>query len=63
MDINYIGLGAYRATSTKSDAQVLGESLDTLASFSKYPVGAIGGVKINDTFLHVTYHVIGSGLL
>ncbi|MFA6143256.1 MAG: thiamine phosphate synthase [Sulfurimonas sp.] len=63
LDINYIGLGAYRATSTKSDAHVLGESLDTLASFSKYPVGAIGGVKISDSFLHVTYHVIGSGLL
>ncbi|MCX6074451.1 MAG: thiamine phosphate synthase [Campylobacterales bacterium] len=63
LDIHYIGLGAYRATSTKSDAHVLGENLDTLAAFSNHPVGAIGGVKINDTFLHVTYHVIGSGLL
>jgi thiamine-phosphate pyrophosphorylase len=63
LDINYIGLGAYRATTTKSDAQVLGESLDTLASFSNHPVGAIGGVKIDDRFNHVTYHVIGSGLL
>lgn len=63
LDINYIGLGAYRATSTKSEAKVLGESLDELASYSKHPVGAIGGVKINDVFQHVTYHVIGSGLL
>ena len=63
LDINYIGLGAYRSTQTKSDAKVLGESLDTLAALSKHPVGAIGGVKISDTFKHVTYHVIGSGLL
>ncbi len=63
LDINYIGLGAYRATSTKSEAKVLGESLDELASYSKHPVGAIGGVKIDDTFEYVTYHVIGSGLL
>ncbi|MFZ3053079.1 MAG: thiamine phosphate synthase [Sulfuricurvum sp.] len=63
LDINYIGLGAYRATSTKSEAKVLGESLDTLASYSKHPVGAIGGVKMADSFQYVTYHVIGSGLL
>lgn len=63
LDINYVGLGAYRATSTKSEAKLLGESLDELASYSKHPVGAIGGVKISDTFKHVTYHVIGSGLL
>ncbi len=63
LDINYIGLGAYRSTATKSEAKVLGESLDELASFSKHPVGAIGGVKITDTFQYVTYHVIGTGLL
>lgn len=63
LNINYIGLGAYRATSTKSEAKVLGESLDTLASYSKHPVGAIGGIKLDDTFEYVTYHVIGTGLL
>ncbi len=63
LDINYIGLGAYRATSTKSEAKVLGESLDKLASYSKHPVGAIGGVKMADSFQNVTYNVIGSGLL
>ena len=63
LDINYIGLGAYRATSTKSEAKVLGDSLDTLASYSKHPVGAIGGIKLDDTFDYVTYHVIGTGLL
>ncbi len=63
LDINYIGLGAYRATSTKSDAKVLGDTLDEIAAHSKHPVGAIGGVKLEDQFQHVTYHVIGSGLL
>ncbi|MDD2368208.1 MAG: thiamine phosphate synthase [Sulfuricurvum sp.] len=63
LDINYIGLGAYRATSTKSDAKVLGEKLDELSSLSNHPVAAIGGVKLDDTFKYVTYHVIGSGLL
>ncbi|HUH41526.1 MAG TPA: thiamine phosphate synthase [Sulfurimonas sp.] len=64
MDLNYIGLGAYRSTDTKSDVTtVLGEKLDHLASLSKHCVGAIGGVKESDEFSHVTYHVIGSGLL
>lgn len=63
LDINYIGLGAYRATATKSDAKVLGDQLDVIASHSKHPVAAIGGVKLDDHFEYVTYHVIGSGLL
>lgn len=63
LDLNYIGLGAYRATSTKSDAKVLGEDLDTIAAHSKHPVAAIGGVKLDDTFQHIAYRVVGSGLL
>jgi thiamine-phosphate pyrophosphorylase len=64
MDLNYIGLGAYRNTDTKSDVTtVLGEKLDSLASQSKHYVAAIGGVRESDKFVHVTYHVIGSGLL
>lgn len=63
LDINYIGLGAYRATNTKSDAKVLGDELDTIAAYSKHPVAAIGGVTLNDTFHHVSYRVMGSGLL
>jgi len=64
MDLNYIGLGAYRPTTTKNDiSNVLGEKLDTLAKLSQHPVAAIGGVKKEDKFSHVTYHVIGSGLL
>lgn len=63
LDLNYIGLGAFRSTSTKKDAGVLGESLDVLAKCSTHPVAAIGGIKIDDVFEYVTYHVIGSGLL
>lgn len=64
MDLNYIGLGAYRKTTTKSDAtNFLGDKLDEIAKLSKHYVAAIGGVLPSDTFEHVTYHVIGSGLL
>ena len=64
MDLNYVGLGAFRTTSTKKDiSTVLGDKLDMIASKSKHFVGAIGGVKKDDTFNHVTYHVIDSGLL
>jgi len=63
MDLNYIGLGAYRSTLTKDVSVVLGENLDAIAAKSKHPVGVIGGVRKDDIFAHVTYHVIGSGLL
>ena len=63
LELNYIGLGAYRSTATKKEAGVLGNTLDALAKYSTHPVAAIGGVKTDDVFKHVTYHVIGSGLL
>jgi thiamine-phosphate pyrophosphorylase len=64
MDLNYIGLGAFRDTNTKKVISgILGDSLDSIAAKSKHFVGAIGGVKKDDRFEHVTYHVIGSGLL
>lgn len=63
LDLNYVGLGAYRATPTKSDAKVLGERLDAIAALSRHPVAAIGGVRPDDTFQNVTYHVIGSAIL
>ena len=62
LDLNYIGLGAFRPTSTKDVTNILGDSLDNLASLSDFPVGAIGGVQLSDTFEHVTYLVIGSDL-
>jgi len=64
MDLNYIGLGAFRATSTKTDVSTaLGDKLDSIASNSKHLVAAIGGVKLDDKFSYVKYRVIGSGLL
>jgi len=64
MDLNYIGLGAFRATNTKKDISgVLGDKLDAIAAKSKHFVGAIGGVKLTDTFSNVRYNVIGSGLI
>ena len=62
LEIDYIGLGAYRATSTKDDASVLKESLSDLASLSFKPVGAIGGVRVEDEIDGVTYAVVGSDL-
>ena len=64
LDVNYIGLGAYRDTTTKKDVcHVLGDELDAIAQHSHHYVAAIGGVKMTDTFKNVTYHVVGSGLL
>jgi thiamine-phosphate pyrophosphorylase len=64
MDVNYIGLGAYRNTNTKKDiGAILEDELDSIAAKSKHLVAAIGGVKLDDKFDNVTYHVIGSGLL
>lgn len=64
MDLNYIGLGAYRNTSTKKDISgVLGEKVNSLASKSRHFVGVIGGVRLDDKFENIRYKVIGSGLL
>lgn len=63
LDLNYIGLGAYRATSTKSEANVGGERLLDAAKSSTHPVAIIGGVRLDDSFeAPIVYKVIGSGL-
>ena len=63
LDLDYIGLGAYRATDTKSEANVGGKTLLEAAKHSKHPVGIIGGVRMDDTFeAPIVYKVIGSGL-
>ncbi|QFR49364.1 thiamine phosphate synthase [Sulfurimonas lithotrophica] len=64
LDLNYIGLGAYRDTSTKKDiSAVLGDKIENIASKSIHPVAVIGGVKLEDKFENISYKVIGSGLL
>lgn len=64
MDLNYIGLGAYRDTFTKKDiSDVLGDKIQSIAAKSEHLVAAIGGIKLDDKIENVTYHVIGSGLI
>ncbi|MDQ1339912.1 MAG: thiamine-phosphate pyrophosphorylase [Campylobacterota bacterium] len=63
LDLDYIGLGAYRATGTKKEAKVSGEALLEIAKYSKHPVGIIGGVRLEDAFEEpIVYKVIGSDL-
>ncbi len=64
LDIDYIGLGAYRQTDTKKDATVSGGELLEIAKLSKHPVAIIGGVKLSDSFDKsiIKYRVIGSDL-
>ncbi|WP_456451013.1 thiamine phosphate synthase [Hydrogenimonas sp.] len=63
LPLDYVGLGAYRATTTKSDARVLGErKLPELAALSRHPVAAIGGVRVDDAIPHVRWNVVGSGI-
>ena len=63
LNLDYIGLGAYRGTQTKSEAKVVGVEVLELAKLSIHPVGVIGGVKLTDTFPNqITYSVIGSDL-
>lgn len=61
-NLDYVGLGAYRNTSTKDVEYLLGENLAQIASHSKHPVAAIGGVQIDDRIQNVTYNVVGNGL-
>jgi len=63
LDLDYIGLGAYRSTNTKDVSNILGDNISYLAQISNHPVGAIGGVKLDDDIANITYNVIGSGLL
>lgn len=63
LDIDYIGLGAYRTTSTKIDAKVKGEELLNIAKESIHPVAIIGGVEWEDIFDNsITYKVLGTSL-
>ncbi|MEA2048110.1 MAG: thiamine phosphate synthase [Campylobacterota bacterium] len=64
LNLDYIGLGAYRATDTKSEANVGGNRLLEASKYSQHPVGIIGGVRMDDLFdAPIVYKVIGSGLL
>lgn len=61
LNLDMIGLGAYKQTNTKDVSSILGEKISYLAKISKQPVCAIGGVKIEDKILNVKFNVVGSG--
>ena len=62
LNLDYIGLGAYRNTSTKEVEYLLGDTLAQIAQHSMHPVAAIGGVTLDDRIENVTFNVVGSGL-
>ena len=64
MPLSYIGLGAYKATTTKdiSQSNILGKRAKYLAKISSHPVAIIGGVSLDDNIPNTTYKCICSGL-
>lgn len=62
LPLDYIGLGAYKNTITKDVSTLLGDKISYLAKISKHPVGAIGGVKINDNIKNISYNVVSGAL-
>ncbi|WP_419764044.1 MAG: thiamine phosphate synthase [Arcobacter sp.] len=62
LDLDMIGLGAYRATATKDVSVMLGEKISYLAKISNHPVCAIGGVKIAEEIKNISFNVVGSSL-
>jgi len=62
LELDYIGLGAYRATNTKDVSNILGDKIEYLAKISNHPVGAIGGVRVDDNIENISYNVVGSDL-
>jgi len=66
LEIDYIGLGAYRSTNTKEVNSIGGKELLEIAKISKHKVALIGGVMLKDNFENnpqITYKVIGSNLV
>ncbi|MEO1942615.1 MAG: thiamine phosphate synthase [Campylobacterales bacterium] len=60
--LSYIGVGAYRYTSTKGRAKLLNrEELSEILKLSHHPVGVIGGVRLSDK-ISAKFKVVGSDL-
>lgn len=62
LNIDMIGLGAYRNTSTKDITNILGDKISYLCQISKHPVCIIGGVKVDDKIEYANFNVVGSDL-
>ena len=63
LELDMIGLGAYRLTNTKDISNILEDKLSYLAKISKYPVCAIGGVRFDDIIDNVHFNTVGSAIL
>ena len=61
LPLSYIGLGAYRPTSTKNTSNILGDNIIELIKYSYHPVAVIGGVKIYDK-IPSKFKVVGSDI-
>ncbi len=61
LPLSYIGLGAYRPTSTKDTSNILGDKIIDLIKYSYHPVAVIGGVKIYDK-IPSKFKVVGSDI-
>ncbi|MRI83598.1 MAG: thiamine phosphate synthase [Nitratiruptor sp.] len=61
-DLDYIGLGAYRASRTKAVTNLLGSRLPQLAAASTHLVVAIGGVQLFDSIPNTWLKAVGSDL-
>ncbi len=62
LELDMIGLGAYKNSSTKDVSTILGDKISYLAKISKHPVCAIGGVKIEDKIGNIKFNVVGSAI-
>lgn len=63
LELDMIGLGAYRPTNTKDISNILEDKLSYLAKISKHPVCAIGGVRVEDIIDNVHFNTVGSAIL
>lgn len=63
LDVDYIGLGAYRASSTKEVTNILAEDLPKIAKASRHKVVAIGGIRVFDDIENIWKKAIGTDLI
>ncbi len=63
LELDYIGLGAYRKSGTKEVVNILGDHLAELALLSKHPVVAIGGIAVFEPIANVWKRAVGRDLL
>ncbi|BCD61914.1 thiamine-phosphate pyrophosphorylase [Nitratiruptor sp. YY08-26] len=63
LDLDYIGLGAYRASNTKDVSSVLGLKLSSLAKLSCHKVVAIGGIYLYEPIQDIWKRAVGRDFL